>query len=263
MSRRILFFALATSATLIATQASADRECFEDSCRNFEPAEPATSSLPPPAADESAAAEANAPAVVSGPETSAAMDASAAAPTLTPARALPQVVETPQVAPVKTMVPPAARPPVQNFADHEPAKLAPRSLKPAPAPQPAPVPVRVTNAAAEYDVRTEAAVPPAAPPAVYRAHRAAAPAPAVVAVGGASYAEDDVVRVYPNPRHDPAWKVCQLDSRESDQRRCGAYSYHPFGANGYRPNGVYAPERGTQIYMMAPNAKIISIDSDY
>ena len=53
-----------------------------------------------------------------------------------------------------------------------------------------------------------------------------------------------MVRVYPNPRHDPAWKTCQLDARESDQRRCGAYSYHPFGANGYRPNGVYAAERG-------------------
>ena len=46
MSRRIIFFALAASATLIATQASADRECFEDSCGYFEVAEPATSSLP-------------------------------------------------------------------------------------------------------------------------------------------------------------------------------------------------------------------------
>jgi hypothetical protein len=71
-----------------------------------------------------------------------------------------------------------------------------------------------------------------------------------------------VVRVYPNPRHDPAWKVCQLDRRASDQRRCGAYSYHPYGANGYRPYGIYAAERGAQIYMIAPSAKIISIDSD-
>jgi len=71
-----------------------------------------------------------------------------------------------------------------------------------------------------------------------------------------------VVRVYPNPRHDPAWKVCQLDRREGDQRRCGAYSYHPYGANGYRPYGTYADGRGAQIYMIAPNAKIISIDSD-
>src|SRR6478736_2737792 len=145
MSRRITFFALAVSATLIATQASADRECFEDSCRHFEVAEPA--------------------------------------------------------------------------------------------------------------------LPPAAPPAAtYRPRRAAAPA--IVAGPGAVYAEDDVVRVYPNPRHDPAWKICQLDRRESDQRRCGAYSYHPYGANGYRPYGNYADGRGAQIYMIAPNAKIISIDSD-
>ena len=71
-----------------------------------------------------------------------------------------------------------------------------------------------------------------------------------------------MVRVYPNPRHDPAWKVCQLDQRESDQRRCGAYSYHPYGANGYRPYGTYAADRGAQVYMIAPSAKIISIDSD-
>jgi hypothetical protein len=255
MSRRITFFTLAVSATLIATQASADRECFEDSCRQFEVAEPTTSSLPPPAADGSVAAEASAAvaAPVAG-EANAAADAGTAAK-LAPARALPQVVETPQVAPTKVIATPAPRPPVQSFAEHEPARLAPRSLKPAPAP------VRVTNAVPEDDARAEQAAPPvASPTAMYRPRRAAAPA--VVAGIGAVYAEDDVVRVYPNPRHDPAWKVCQLDRRESDQRRCGAYSYHPYGANGYRPYGTYADGRGAQIYMIAPNAKIISIDSD-
>jgi hypothetical protein len=256
MSRRITFFTLAVSATLIATQASADRECFEDSCRQFEVAEPTTSSLPPPAADGSVAAEASAAAVaapVAG-EANAAADAGTAAK-LAPARALPQVVETPQVAPAKVIATPAPRPPVQSFADHEPARLAPRSLKPAPAP------VRMINAVPEDDARAEQAAPPvASPTAMYRPRRAAAPA--VVAGIGAVYAEDDVVRVYPNPRHDPAWKVCQLDRRESDQRRCGAYSYHPYGANGYRPYGTYADGRGAQIYMIAPNAKIISIDSD-
>ena len=239
MSRRITFFALAVSATLIATQASADRECFEDSCRHSETAEPATSSLRSPAVDGDIAAEA-----------SAAVDANAAAPKLAPARALPQVVATPETAPVKVIAAPMPRPPVQSFADHELARLAPRSLKPAPAP------VRVTNAVPE-EVRAEPALPPVP---TYRPRRAAAPA--VVAGIGAVYAEDDVVRVYPNPRHDPAWKICQLDQRESDQRRCGAYSYHPYGANGYRPYGTYAAERGAPIYMIAPNAKIISIDSD-
>ena len=254
MSRRITFFALAVSATLIATQASADRECFEDSCRHSEIAEPTPSSVPPTAAaEESLAAEASAPAVAgrTAGEASAAVDANTAVPKLAPARALPQVVATPEVAPVKVIATPAPRPPVQSFADHEPARLAPRSLKAAPAP------VRLTNAVPEDEVRAEQALPPTA---TYRPRRAAAPA--VVAGVGAVYAEDDVVRVYPNPRHDPAWKVCQLDRRESDQRRCGAYSYHPYGANGYRPYGTYAAERGASVYMIAPNAKIISIDSD-
>ena len=127
MSRRIIFFALAASATLIATQASADRECFEDSCRHSEIAEPTTSSLPPAAVDESIAAEASAPAVVgrTAGEASAAVDVNSAAPKLTPARTLPQVVATPEVAPVKVIAAPAPRPPVQSFADHEPARLAP------------------------------------------------------------------------------------------------------------------------------------------
>ena len=88
MSRRITFFVLAASATLIATQASADRECFEDSCRHFEVAEPTTSSLPPPVADESIAVET--PAVVgrAAGEANAALEASAAAPKLTPARSI-------------------------------------------------------------------------------------------------------------------------------------------------------------------------------
>jgi hypothetical protein len=262
MSRRIIFFALAASATLIATQASADRECFEDSCRHFEMAEPTTSSLPPPAAaEEGTAAEASAAAVVAPRtgEARAAVDANVAAPKLAPARALPQVAEAPQVAPAKAIATPAPRPPEQSFADHEPARLAPRTVKPAPAP----VPFRVTHALPQEDVRAASAVPTVLPPPpIYRPRRAAAAAPAIVTGPGAIYAEDDVVRVYPNPRHDPAWKLCQLDQRESDQRRCGAYSYHPFGTNGYRPYGTYGEERGRQVYMIAPSAKIISIDSD-
>jgi hypothetical protein len=262
MSRRITFFVLAASATLIATQASADRECFEDSCRQLEIAEPTTSSLPPPVVDESAGPETSPVAAARGSaaEANGSLEASAAAPKLTPAKALPQVVATPQVAPVKVIAAPAPRPPVQSFADHEPAKLAPRLLKPAPAP----MPVRVVDTLPEDDVRAAPVVPvamPAAPANRPRRTVAVATAP-VVASPGAVYAEDDVVRVYPNPRHDPAWKVCQLDQRESDQRRCGAYSYHPFGANGYRPNGTYAAERGSQVYLIAPSAKIISVDSD-
>src|SRR6185436_4780964 len=116
MSRRITFFALAVSATLIATQASADRECFEDSCRHSEIAEPTASSVPP-AADESLAAEPSASALAgrAAGEASAAADANTAAPKLAPARVLPQVVATPETAPVKVIAAPMPRPPVQSF----------------------------------------------------------------------------------------------------------------------------------------------------
>jgi hypothetical protein len=240
MSRRITFFVLAASATLIATQASADRECFEDSCGQPEVIEPAASPMAPPAADELAESEAS-------------------APKLTPAKALPQVVATPQATLPQVADEPAPRrrlPPVQSLADgtHEPVRLAPRSIKQAPPP------LRVTHAPLAEDVRPE---PIPSPRPTSRPSRAAASTDAMVVAGpGAVYAEDDVVRVYPNPRPDPAWKLCQLDQRESDQRRCGAYSYHPFGASGYRPYGVYVADRGAPVSMVAPNAKIISIDSD-
>ena len=242
MSRCITFIVLAASATLIATQASADRECFEDSCRLPDTAE--ASSMQPSAADESPAPE-----------------ASAAVPKPAPAKALPQVVAEPVArAPLPT-TPSVVE---QVSAPREPVRLAPRYVKEVPGPDvkemPAPPPVRAADMAAGDDARAERV---AAPVVTYRAYRSPAPVrAAAVAAPGAIYAEDDVVRVYPNPRHDPAWKLCQLDSRERDQRRCGAYSYHPFGENGYRPYGTYAAERAAPVYLVAPNAKIISIDSD-
>lgn len=238
MSRRITFFMLAAAATLIATQASADRECFEASCQLPEAVEPMAWPIPPAAADDGVGSEASAP-----------------LPKLTPAKALPQVVATPEVAPPQAAAEPVSRQPLpplpRRAADaSEPMPLAPRPVKQAAAP------VRAAYTLPADEVRAE----PAAPPVNYRANRAAAAA--VVVEPGAIYAEDDVVRVYPHPRHDPAWKLCQLDRRERDQRRCGAYSYHPYGSNGYRPYGTYLAERGAPVYMLAPNAKIISIDSD-
>src|SRR5690348_1747548 len=53
MSRRITAFALAASIALIATQAHADRECFENSCRL-----PGVSEAPPPAAAKVESSEA-------------------------------------------------------------------------------------------------------------------------------------------------------------------------------------------------------------
>jgi hypothetical protein len=53
MSRRIIFCVLAAAATLIATQASADRKC-ENSCRLPEVAEAPAQAAPPPKAKEAA-----------------------------------------------------------------------------------------------------------------------------------------------------------------------------------------------------------------
>ena len=51
MSRRITFLVLAASAALIATQASADPECFGESCRLPEVVEPPAARQPPDAHD--------------------------------------------------------------------------------------------------------------------------------------------------------------------------------------------------------------------
>ncbi|MEA2981159.1 MAG: hypothetical protein QOF09_2982 [Alphaproteobacteria bacterium] len=222
MSRRITFFVLAASAALVATQAAADPECFGESCRLLEAAEPAASAVSPPDANDAAAPEPNA----AVPETHAA------APKLAPAKAPPQITAEPAMgaplppirslaegtrapvrpapakAPARTAADPATRasvPTMQSTADEtsvprEPVRPAPRYLKDAP---PSP-PARVTNA----------------PPADYaRSVRVSSPDPDYV-LGINSALVGGVVVVV--------------------------------------PGGFYATGR----YLIAPSAKIISIDTD-
>jgi hypothetical protein len=259
MSRRITFAILAASATLIATHAAADRECFEDACRIQQEAADA-----PAAAMQSAEPDAGRgdDAVASAPVNAQA--ASAVTQAAAPIKALPQVVAEPVIHTPLPLPPSAAD---EARARREPVRLAPRPMVAAALLRP--VPRTAVEVAAPAAVRVTSAVPADEPRAErmpsreteYRPRRAApSGGPAVVAGIGAIYAEDDVVRVYPNPQHDPAWKVCQLDSRERDQRRCGAYSYHPYGENGYRPNGVYAAQPAVRAYILAPNAKIIQVE---
>ena len=87
---------------------------------------------------------------------------------------------------------------------------------------------------------------------------------AVIEVPGEIQTGDGLVTVYPNLRPDPAWKLCQIDGRDLGRRsyRCTAYSYHPYGEGGYRPYGTYKNYPTSPGYVMAPNAKIISIDSN-
>ena len=199
MSRRIAFLVLAALAALIATPASADPECFGESCRLPEVVEPPAEAVPPPDPGDAAAPEAAAP------------EASAAVEKPAPVKALPQVV-TSQVAKPKVTAAPVVRapippmPPMRSVADEtsalrEPVQLAPRSLKDAPEP------ADVTNA----------------PPADHaRSVRVSSPDPSYV-VGHNTPAVGAIVVVAPG---------------------------HIYGSG-------RAP-----VYMIAPSAKIISIDSD-
>ena len=186
MSRRITLLVLAASAALIATQASADPECFGDTCRLPEVSEPPAAAVQPPDADETAVPE-----------------ASAAALKPTPAKLLPQVVAEPAAEPVE---PAARRPlrPVQTLADEasaprEPKRLAPRTAKAAPLPDPEPAPqpanyarsVRVSSPDSSYVVSQNAAVGGivvVVPGAHYAAHRPGAyiiaPSAKIISIDG-------------------------------------------------------------------------------
>ncbi|HEY5963525.1 MAG TPA: hypothetical protein VIU42_05865 [Xanthobacteraceae bacterium] len=202
--------------------------------------------------------------------------------------ALPKVVAEPPLPRVASEPAPRAMPPqVSTRAEEarirrEPPRLAPNhaeTRKPAPVatPAPAPVaappapPVRAVNIAVPAYVRPERPPQPATvPPAVQtlpsdyvvRQQRLSTTTAAIVEVPGEIATADGVVTVHPNLRHDPAWKLCQIDSRDLGRRsyRCTAYSYQPYGEGGYRSYGTYRPYQATPGYVVAPNAKIISID---
>jgi hypothetical protein len=93
-----------------------------------------------------------------------------------------------------------------------------------------------------------APVPPPLPPYA---------ATGVVTVPPPSYVDDSVVvPMYPHVRPDPAWQLCQIDggTQRRDYYYCGPYSYHPYGADGYRPYVTYAPYRRPTGYGLAPDA---------
>jgi hypothetical protein len=225
MSRRISFFVLAASAALIASPASADRECFENSCRLPGVIEP-----PPqvePAREPEANAEPRKPDELNAEQPAA------------------------QARVLRQSLPPA--PPVAQA----------RTLR-----QPAPLPAAIAETRQERDTDDAAAEVSRVVPkshartervAVYGMSHAAASGGAIVEVPGAVYSPAPAP-FYPYAQPDPAWRSCQ-----SEQQRgtvyCGPTSYHPYGAYGYRPNGTYAGYRSPPIYAVAPNAKIITIET--
>jgi hypothetical protein len=234
--------------------------------------EPAVSAAPAPAP---------APAPASAP-------AARAEGKLMPASVLPKVVAEPPLPRVASEPAPRAMPPqVSTRAEEarirrEPPRLAPNhaeTRKPAPVATPAPAPVaapsappaRAVNIAVPAYVRPERPPQPATIPSavqtlpsdyVVRQQRLSTTTAAIVEVPGEIATADGVVTVHPNLRHDPAWKLCQIDSRDLGRRayRCTAYSYQPYGEGGYRPYGTYRHYQATPGYVVAPNAKIISID---
>lgn len=203
MSRRAILVLLAVSAALIATPASADPECFGDTCRMPDFSEP-----PLPVEPEPLAAEVPAPSAAARVPSSVQRLTSPPAPVASaPVNVVPMMAAEPAV-PIQ---PPAVRPVV---------------VAESPKPRPA-APLRVEESRA-----AEAAAAAEEPKK-----------PARVAVASA--------RTYqPAPSHDA-------------------------GPNGYvvgvpvvtgsvvvaAPTVIYGGQVGRPVYLFAPSAKIITIDS--
>jgi hypothetical protein len=192
-------------------------------------------------------------------------------PQISPSQALPRY----EAASVRRDEP---RVPIPQYAERpQPTVAAPapahptRTVPPAAArveraPVAAPVPAvatRVERAPAAVAVPARNYAVPQRPVAIDVPRQAPSIASAaVIEVPGEIQTGDGLVTVYPNLRPDPAWKLCQIDSRDLGRRsyRCTAYSYHPYGEGGYRPYGTYKNYPTSPGYVVAPNAKIISLN---
>jgi len=211
MSRRITMFAIAASAALIGTQARADRECFENSCRLPEVIEPS-----PPVPDEAAPPKPAAPAADSHASVSRIVHELPAEPSIR--HPLPEPM---QKAEDKTEDQP-----------REPARSAPRPRKVA-----------------------------SAPARQVAAHHEAATTPVRVSEVRVAPAEDRPA-LAPERNHG--------DRRYATGERAfgsGALiinvppaSYATDGLAAVRPYVFYSEPHAPRLYVLAPNAKIISVD---
>lgn len=234
MSRRITFLLLAASAALITTQAIADPECFGDSCQLPGAAEPAAVAVQLPDSDEPAA-----------PEAIAAVQKSA------PAQPLPQVLTAPQVVAAPQDEPPqiARRPlpPKQSVVEQvstgpEPARIAPRNVKDA--------------SSASARLTSASAVPPAQGTVeeVRVAREPARHAP--------RYLKDaPPERAVSAPRVSPAEHTGSVRVASPDPDYVVGHNAFPVGGVVVvSPGALYAGR--PPVFMIAPSAKIISIDPD-
>jgi len=223
-----------------------------------------------------------APAVIDAPKTVQAAK-EIAVPAKEPVIAAPRVKEpakqpailsntTGIVPPVVSTVPPKkiARP-AEHYQEparaQKPAKYVAETPRPAPVVQSAPSayeeprePVRVVQPApiitGSVPVRSPVI---SAPVYVDRGP----PAGTIVIVKGATY-EDRVTPAVTDVRPDPAMKFCQTDQRPDGRYvYCNQGSYHPYGANGYRPMGTYKSYRTSPGYISSqPGPRIISLVTD-
>jgi hypothetical protein len=196
MSRRIVMFALAATATLITTQAYADRECFENSCRLPAVVEPP----PPPVAtvEES-------PAQASGNRFDPVQEPVARRP-------VAKVVRTIEKQPVRT---------VENKAPRQPVHSAPVDAKPQPSSVSSPITV-----AEETHPAPPSIAKPARSPAIER-----------------SYASERSTASGALILNIPA-------------------SYGAEGVAAVQPYAIYNSGHAPRLYVLAPNAKIITIDGN-
>ncbi len=236
MSRRIAYVFAIAGCALFVVPASADRECFENTCRMPEVIE--TPDAPAVAAEQAVITDATRTAA---PPPASPVPAHAAASVPPPAPIRPQMV-------VDQFPPPALKP--LPFAPHEPVRQAKRQptrqaetpkVRQADAPQ---EPVEVANRA--YSTEQAYAAPSYVQPS----------ANVIVVTPGYSYGDDGVVMAH--KRNDPSWKLCQTERSRRDDT-CSPYQYHAYGEHGYRPLGAYRVQRSAPAYVYIPDAKIVTI----
>jgi hypothetical protein len=181
------------------------------------------------------------------------------------------------IVPPSSTVPPKhiVRPPEPAYAERTIPQQPAKRVADAPRPQPVPAVRPSAPARAVTRVSDE---PREAPRAAYPAPIISSAAPAqpaplppvqivkggkaatVVIVRTATY-EDGITPAVANVRPDPAVKFCQTDLR-ADGRYvyCNQGSYHPYGANGYRPLGSYQAYRTAPAYItVQPEPRIVSL----
>jgi hypothetical protein len=260
MSCRIACCTLAAAVALLAAPASADPECFDDSCRVTDRLLPAR----PGAQPQPAAPSQQVPLPpVAAPNTKADVVGTQVAPVTGKPHAQAQRTQARSRVVPPSVVDPAPRRPhetalrrnVEEELDAEPPPSR-SSTKPA-------------KASAASTSGKSATVFRRKPLIVrgptYMMGRRSPPSAAVAArrpgfLHRRSWAGPAYLVLPP----DPAWKLCQINHYYRDEHfyYCTPHSYHPYGAHGYRPYGTYRAYRSAPVYMVGPGAKIISIDRD-